>query len=47
MHTWGPKKPGVTDGCETPCECYELKTGPLQEQQVLLVIELSLQTLDV
>lgn len=47
MHTWGPEQPGVTGGCGPPCECYELKPGPLREPQALLVTESSLQTLNV
>lgn len=27
---------GVTDGCEQPCESWELNLGLLEEQQVLL-----------
>ena len=34
---------GVIDGCETPCGCWELNLGPLQEQPVLLTAEPSLQ----
>jgi hypothetical protein len=34
----------VTDGCEPPCGCWELNSGPLEEQSVLLTPELSLQT---
>ena len=33
--------PGI-DGCETPCGCWELNSGPLEEQAVLLTIEPSL-----
>jgi hypothetical protein len=33
----------VMDGCESPCGCWELTAGPLQEQQVLLISEPSLQ----
>lgn len=32
-----------TDGCEPPCECWELNSGPLEEQPVLLVPEPSLR----
>lgn len=35
---------GVTDDCEPPHWCWELNPGPLQEQQVLLTAESSLQT---
>jgi hypothetical protein len=33
----------VTDGCEPPCDCWELNSGPLEEQPVLLTNEPSLQ----
>jgi hypothetical protein len=33
----------VTDGCEPPCGCWELNSGPLEEQSVLLSAEASLQ----
>ncbi|EDL00481.1 mCG113792, isoform CRA_a, partial [Mus musculus] len=32
------------DGCELPCRCWELNLGPLEEQQVLLTTEPSLQS---
>jgi hypothetical protein len=35
----------VTDGCEPPCGCWELNSGPLEEQLVLLTSELYLQPL--
>jgi hypothetical protein len=31
------------DGCEPPCGCWELDSGPLEEQPVLLTSELFLQ----
>jgi len=31
------------DGCEPPCSCWELNSGPLEEQSVLLTTEPSLQ----
>jgi hypothetical protein len=34
----------ITDGCESPCGCWELNSGPLEEQSVLLIAEPSLQT---
>jgi hypothetical protein len=34
---------GLTDGCESPCGCWELNSGPLKEQSVLLTAEPSLQ----
>jgi len=33
----------ITDGCEPPCGCWELNSGPLEEQPVLLTTEPSLQ----
>jgi hypothetical protein len=33
----------ITDGCEPPCGCWELNSGPLEEQPVFLTIEPSLQ----
>ena len=33
----------ITDGCEPPCGRWELNSGPLEEQAVLLTIEPSLQ----
>ena len=35
----------ITDGCEPPCGCWKLNSGPLEEQSVLLTAELSLQPL--
>jgi hypothetical protein len=32
----------ITDGCEPPCGCWELNSGPLEEQSVLLTAEPSL-----
>jgi len=26
----------ITDGCEPPCGCWELNSGPLEDQSVLL-----------
>jgi hypothetical protein len=34
----------ITDGCESPCGCWELNSGPLEEQSVLITTELSLQS---
>jgi hypothetical protein len=31
----------ITDGYEPPCGCWELNSGPLEEQTVLLTSELS------
>jgi hypothetical protein len=33
----------ITDGCEPPCGCWDLNSGPLEEQLVLLTAEPSLQ----
>ena len=33
----------ITDGCEPPCGCWELNSGSLEEQSVLLTPEPSLQ----
>jgi hypothetical protein len=33
----------ITDGCEPPCGCWELNSGLLEEQSVLLTAEPSLQ----
>ena len=33
----------VTDGCEPPCDCWELNSVPLEEQSVLFTAEPSLQ----
>jgi hypothetical protein len=33
----------LQDGCEPPCGCWELNSGSLEEQSVLLTIEPSLQ----
>jgi hypothetical protein len=33
----------ITDGCEPLCGCWELNSGPLEEQLVLLTTKPSLQ----
>jgi hypothetical protein len=33
----------ITNGCESPCGLWELNSGPLEEQSVLLTAEPSLQ----
>jgi hypothetical protein len=33
----------ISDGCESPCSCWELNSRPLQEQSVLLTTEPTLQ----
>ena len=29
----------ISDGCEPPCGCWELNSGPLEEQAMLLTAE--------
>ena len=36
----------ITDGCEPPCAFWELNSGLLEEQSVLLTAEQSLQPID-
>ena len=36
----------ITDGCEPPCGCWEMNSGLLEEQSVLLNSEPPLQPLD-
>lgn len=45
MLAWWNGSPGTgaTDRCELPCGYQELNPGPLEEQQVLLTTEMSLQ----
>jgi len=33
----------ITNDCEPPCGCWELNSGPLEEQSMLLTAEPSLQ----
>ena len=33
----------ITDGCEPPCGCWDLNSGPLEEQSLLLTSKPSLQ----
>ena len=35
----------ITDGCEPPCDCWDLNSGPLEEQSAFLTTEPSLQPL--
>jgi hypothetical protein len=35
----------ITDGCEPPCGCWDLNSGPLEEQPVLFITESSLHFL--
>ena len=37
----------ITDGCEPPCGCWELNSGPLEEQAMLLTTEPSLEPLKI
>jgi hypothetical protein len=41
-HQKSPSDP-ITNGCEPPCGCWELNSGPQEEQLVLLTTEPSLQ----
>ena len=34
----------ITDGCQPPCGCWDLNSGPLEDQPVLLTTEPSLQS---
>ena len=33
----------ITEGCEPPCGCWELNSGPMEDQSVFLTTEPSLQ----
>lgn len=33
----GSPGPGVSDGCESTCGCWEPNPGPLQEQKVFII----------
>lgn len=33
---------GVTHGCESPCECWDMNLGPLKEQPLFFTAEPSL-----
>jgi hypothetical protein len=35
----------ITDGCEPTCSCWDLNSGPLEEQSVLLTAEPFVQPL--
>lgn len=44
IHIWSEEKvaslgTGVMGGCESPCGCWELNLGPLQDEQVLLTTQ--------
>jgi hypothetical protein len=45
-HTRKRASDPIIDGCEPPCGCWELNSGPLEEQSVLLTAEPSLQSLN-
>jgi hypothetical protein len=38
-----PEEGIITDGCEPPCGCWDLNSGPSEKQSVLLTTEPSLQ----
>jgi hypothetical protein len=38
-----PEEGFRSHGCEPPCDCWEINSGPLEEQSVLLAAEPSLQ----
>jgi hypothetical protein len=40
---WKKALDPITDGCEPPCGCWELNSGPLEEQTVFSTTEPSLQ----
>lgn len=53
LRTWCPRRPeedirfsktGDTDGCEPQYECWDPNLDPLQQQQVLITTESTLQT---
>jgi hypothetical protein len=44
-HTGRGHQIPITDGCEPPCGCWDLNSGPLEEQSVFLTAESSLQPL--
>ena len=33
----------VTDGCKSPCGCWDWNAGPLEEETFFLITEVSLQ----
>ena len=39
---WAPDL--ITDSCDPTCGCWELNSGPLEEQAMLLTTEPSLQS---
>ncbi|EDL97312.1 rCG60760 [Rattus norvegicus] len=42
---WGVRFPGCTEGCDSPCGCWELNPDPLEEQTLLSTTEPRLQLL--
>jgi hypothetical protein len=48
MYTCVPEEGirSLMDGCEPSCSCWELNSGPLEKQPVLLTAEPSLQPFD-
>jgi hypothetical protein len=42
-HSRRERQISFTDGCEPPCGCWDLNSGPSEEQSVLLTAEPSLQ----
>jgi hypothetical protein len=49
LSSYIPEEGPITDGCEPPCDCscWELNSGPLEEQSVLITTEPSLQPMSV
>jgi hypothetical protein len=45
MYSWIPEEGIESHGCEPPCGCWELNSGPLEEQPVPLTAEPSLSLL--
>jgi hypothetical protein len=46
IYAWQKRASGpIRVGCEPPCSCWELNSGSLEEQPVLLTSEPSLQPL--
>jgi hypothetical protein len=47
MNEWLQARRGHQTPCEPPCGCWELNSGRLEEQPVLLTTEPSLQLLHI
>jgi hypothetical protein len=46
MPAYQKRVPGpITDGCELPCGCWELNSGPLEEHSMLSTSEPPLPTI--